>query len=397
MLTLVTGTPGAGKTLLTVWEICRAVPGSTVEANGQRVPRRLFSNIKDLLVDHQHIEAADLESWHTWAKPGDVIVYDEVQEVWRPRGLGVKVPPEIAALETHRHMGVDLVLVTQHPMLIDPNIRRLVNQHLHLRRITRGVAMVYEWDHCENPGQIRNVLSHRMFFHKRRMYDLYKSAQAHTKPKARLPAVAYLGLLALVAAAVLVPLTYQRFVAAFDRNANAGQALAADAARRGVPAPFAAASAASPPQFAPAAGDAPPVVPGAGFPVAKSPIAGCAVQGALCKCFSSSGDEMQPEVEACGRAVSRGPVFDLESLPSFATNTLHPSDEEFASEVIRELGTRSVPLLVKQSVATTVTRGPDARRAWGEAEGVGESASSVPGPSVRSGSPPARRAASAAR
>lgn len=283
MLTLVTGTPGAGKTLLTTWDIAQPIPGSTIEQAGVSVPRRLLSNIRDLVLDHQHIDAKDLECWHTWAKPGDVIVFDEVQEVWRPRGLGTKIPPEIAALETHRHLGVDIVLITQHPMLIDPNIRRLVNQHIHLRRITKGAAMVYEWDHCENPGNTRNCLNTRVFFHRKKMYGLYKSAQLHTKPKARLPALAWVGLALVAGLAYLGPQAYGRITANFKP-------------------PEVVAKATPLVQAAPTA----PVAP-ASAPVALEPIApvkaasrplGCFASAAKCRCFDADGVSMPDVSEA---------------------------------------------------------------------------------------------------
>jgi zona occludens toxin len=210
MLTLITGTPGAGKSLYTVWNIARKVPGSTIESGNVAVPRRLFSNIKDLLVEHTHITAEDLNTWHEWAKPGDVIVFDEVQEVWRPRGMGSKVPDCIAKLETHRHMGVDLVLITQHPMLLDTNIRRLVNQHIHLRRLAKTLAMWYEWDHCSNPGMTKTCIHSGTFWHPKEAYKLYKSAQLHTKPTTKIPSVAWLGLLAIGGLAYAAPTAYER-------------------------------------------------------------------------------------------------------------------------------------------------------------------------------------------
>lgn len=187
MLTLITGTPGAGKTLYAVSEECASVPGTTIEVKGEPTPRRLVSNIKGLLVEHQHIDADDLNTWHTWAKPGDVIVFDEVQEAWRPRGLGGKVPECIQALETHRHMGVDIVLVTQHPMLVDQNIRRLVNRHVHVRRINAlPFAVRYEWDHCADPARTKQAIGMKPWRYPKNAMSLYKSATAHTKPKMRL-------------------------------------------------------------------------------------------------------------------------------------------------------------------------------------------------------------------
>lgn len=300
-LVLITGTPGAGKTLLATWELARTVPGSSIEQGGVSVPRQLFSNIRDLLVDHTHIDAKDLESWHTWAKPGDVIIFDEVQEVWRPRGLGVKVPPEIAALETHRHMGVDLVLITQHPMLVDPNIRRLVNQHLHLRRITVGTAMVYEWDHCENPSQTKGVISHRLFFHRKKMYGLYKSAQLHTKPKVRLPTAVWVLLALAGVMAYAGPSTYDRITSKW--KAPAEPVKTAQVASKPVSAPVPL------PVPLPAL---PAVVPAA--LVASSPklaLAGCGIRASVCRCYDGDGQRMEVDPGACEKKIPDAPALDF--------------------------------------------------------------------------------------
>lgn len=301
MLTIITGTPGAGKSLYAVWELARKVPGSTIENEGVAVPRRLVSNVKNLLVEHQHITAQDLETWHEWAQPGDVILYDEVQEVWRPRGLGTKVPDCIAALETHRHKGVDIIVITQHPMLVDPNIRRLCNQHLHLRRLARTVAYVYEWDHCANPGQVRTAIQSRVWFHPKAAYKLYKSAQLHTKATARIPRIAYLGLLAVGALVYLAPSTYARL----SSSLGAKETISTAPATHKLPAQREAARAGSPAQQ-----PAPASIP-ATF-VAAPRVLGCMSMRDRCECFSEAGQRIEADLAMCSEGVARvGTVVPL--------------------------------------------------------------------------------------
>lgn len=292
MLTLITGTPGSFKSCYAVWEEAQKVPGSSIEVNGQPVPRRLLSNVRDLLVDHEHINAANLDTWHQWAKPGDVILYDEVQEVWRPRGLGSKVPDCIAALETHRHKGVDLILVTQHPMLIDPNIRRLVNRHLHLRRIAKGCSIIYEWDHCSNPGQVKTSLSHRMWFARKKMFGLYKSAQAHTKPVTKgFPALAFVGLVALGVAGWFGPDVYARVA----HRADAGKAAAAAPAATPAAGPASGLAALVSTVPAPAA----PLVPPVPVDAPKPRLMGCIAMKGRCECFGVEGDKIPVPMGQC--------------------------------------------------------------------------------------------------
>ena len=334
---IITGAPGAGKSLMTVWEIARHVPGSMVKATdtveshgttyraGELVPRHLFCNIPNLVVDHQLINAENLRTWHEWAQPGDVIIYDEAQEVFRTRALGVAVPPAIAAMETHRHRGVDIVLITQHPNLLDANLRRLVNQHLHVRRMASFLAMVYEWDHCSDPGRVRTAFGSRTFWYPRKAFALYKSASLHTKARARLPGVVFVGLAVLVGLAVGGPMVYSRLAGRFEvqaasaaapgapgvRGASAGGASVSPAG--GVAAlPVAPASAA-------AAGASSPVVPassggiggGGGRAVV---VSGCGVVRGECRCFGTQGEAVDAVPGTCEALTAGGPVLDLDQM-----------------------------------------------------------------------------------
>ncbi|WP_296511243.1 zonular occludens toxin domain-containing protein [Rhodoferax sp.] len=311
MLTLVTGTPGAGKSLYSVWNFAKPVPGSTIENGQTAVKRRLLSNVKDLLVEHEHIEADDLNNWHTWAKPGDVILFDEVQEVWRPRGLGSKVPDCIAKLETHRHMGVDIVLVTQHPMLVDPNIRRLVNQHIHLRRIAKTVAMVYEWDHCSNPGMIRTAITSKVWWHPKAAYALYKSAQLHTKPTVRFPKIALLGVAALAALGYMAPAAYSRINGTFDAKKTEPVAISVEPQSSYPVPPFPSASAPSLPASSASFGASVPSLDGA-EPVK---VSGCVVAAnAECKCYDTNGAKVPTDAELCPDPHAKKPVEALAGI-----------------------------------------------------------------------------------
>lgn len=206
MIILITGTPGSGKTLFTVAELLA----------GQFKDRPLFVNgIPQLLLPHQVLSDQDVEKWHEGGVPGQdgqptfevknaVIVVDEVQRIARPRAASQKVPDWIAALETHRHKGVDFIIITQHPQLLDVNIRRLVGRHLHVRRtFALKAAVVYEWDHCENPGNVKQAAT-RLWRYPRAAFKLYKSSELHTKAGGRLPFVAYIAIVACLVTPFLV-------------------------------------------------------------------------------------------------------------------------------------------------------------------------------------------------
>lgn len=216
MITVITGVPGDGKTLYAVDQILRPLVGSTIqgEVDGEAVTidRIVYSNINGLVLDHELIDGSDtggLRNWQEWAKPGSVIVFDEVQKVWPPRANGSKVPPDIMALETHRHMGVDFVLITQGPALIDRNLHMLCGRHLHVRRVANlPLATVYEWDAMSRTLNYKSSVRRHKYWFNKAAYKLYKSSVLHTRSPRRLPAV----LLGLVFAGGLLawkgPLVY---------------------------------------------------------------------------------------------------------------------------------------------------------------------------------------------
>lgn len=178
MITLITGIPGSGKTLFAV---------SQLLAGEYKTRRLLVSGIDGLTVPHEVLDDDGVRRWPELVQAGDVVVIDEVQRLWRPRAVGSKVPDDIARLETHRHLGVDFVLITQHPMLLDQNVRRLVGRHIHVRRIFgAGAALLYEWDHASDPGRVKDATS-RSFRYPRSAFALYKSAEVHTRQRMRKP------------------------------------------------------------------------------------------------------------------------------------------------------------------------------------------------------------------
>ncbi|WP_114973664.1 zonular occludens toxin domain-containing protein [Rhodoferax ferrireducens] len=212
-ITLITGVPGSGKTLYAIGNLLKQYIGATVpqEVDGVTTihPRTIYSNINGLLLDHELIDAGDnqgLRDWHTWAKPGSVICYDEFQKAWPPRPNGSKVPDDIQALDTHRHMGVDFILITQNCMNVDRHILGLVDRHLHVRRVANmGMAVVYEWDHASKSLLYKNALTKAPWRYDKSVFKLYKSAEVHTKQKRKLPGLVWFILAGLAGTAYAVP------------------------------------------------------------------------------------------------------------------------------------------------------------------------------------------------
>lgn len=246
---LTTGVPGAGKTLFTVSEVLRPLVGTTISYSGRDIPRRLMiGGVPDLLLQHELVEVPVVQgddyrddwssidrrpgdaphdvpvradNWWLWCMPGDVIVIDECQRLFRPMPSGRKIPGFIAKLETHRHYGVDFVLVTQHPQLLHANVRNLVGRHRHVRRLFgRGAAMVYEWDHCTHPDKIKTATK-RLWSYRKASFGLYKSAEVHTKHRSALG----LPLIVLGVSLLALPyLGYKAYRAVIGDKLDAGKA-----------------------------------------------------------------------------------------------------------------------------------------------------------------------------
>lgn len=129
---------------------------------------------------------------------GALIVVDEAQRHFRPRPAGSVVPDHVAALEVHRHQGLDIWLVTQRPGLVDSNVRALCGKHIALRQTPFG-RFKYEWPEVgdiENKTSRDNAARSRYKLPKH-VFQLYKSAEAHTKHTHTLPAAAKVLMVAL--------------------------------------------------------------------------------------------------------------------------------------------------------------------------------------------------------
>jgi zona occludens toxin len=199
MITIITGTPGTGKTSYVVAELMQTT-GRNIYVDG----------IPDLALPHevappvtQWVTVGEDESGatsHKWNfPPNSIIIIDEAQRSFRPRPAGSKVPDYVAALETHRHAGLDFWFITQHPALIESNVRRLCGRHVHIRNTALG-RRLHEWTQVEDPESTTSRASAvtRPYKLPKEAFSKYKSAEIHTKNKARLPLSFYVVIAAVI-------------------------------------------------------------------------------------------------------------------------------------------------------------------------------------------------------
>jgi zona occludens toxin len=223
MITLITGGPGLGKTALAIDLIQKEYAGRT-----------LFSNVRGLTLDHAALPK--VEEWTTqktndqgveeyeFAFPaGSIIVIDECQRFFPPRASGSKVPPALRAFETHRHTGVDFILITQGTRLLDVHLRSLVKggRHIFLHKAFLN-RYRFERNECidEDDRSSRALASKRKYKLPTHVFNLYKSSELHTKPaRAKLPIQAYVLGIALIALVAVGFRIYQRTNERFpDKN-----------------------------------------------------------------------------------------------------------------------------------------------------------------------------------
>lgn len=302
MITLITGAPGSGKTLYTVSDIIKKVIGTTVvevDDDGNQIihERQIYTNINGLRLPHELIDDrpdGGLHNWHEWAKPGSMIIYDEVQKAWPLRPNGSKVPPDIQALDTHRHMGVDLPLLTQTINNVDRHIHGLVGRHLHVRKIGNlPFAIIYEWDHCSKTLQYSKAIAKKFWRYNKNDYKLYKSARVHTKVERKIPTLVWFILVGVCVATLGGPAYFQRM----KEKTQGGGATAqkqeqkhvAPTPKNDASKPLEVGSSQSLAQAAVAA----PVEP------EKPVLAGCIASATQCVCYTDKAEQIELEPGQC--------------------------------------------------------------------------------------------------
>ncbi len=182
MITLFTGMPGAGKTaamILLLQELAKDRPLFVHFDPKERLRPEQKLLHETLKLPHT---ACNANTWHEELPDGAILIIDEVQGCWRPRGPAAKVPEAIAALETHRHAGVDIFLTTQAPRLVDANVRGLVGRHVHIRDTGWLGRWWYEWPEVNDGLTWKSCPVKKRYKLPKAIFELYTSATVHTTP-----------------------------------------------------------------------------------------------------------------------------------------------------------------------------------------------------------------------
>ncbi len=204
MITLFTGMPGAGKTAAMIdllRELAKDRPVFVHFDPSERLRPEQKLLHETLQLPHQPVLASN---WHNEVPDGGILVIDEAQGCWRPRGPAAKVPEAIAALETHRHSGVDIFITTQAPRLIDSNVRGLVGRHVHIRDTGWLGRWWYEWPETNEGVAWKSCPVKKRYTLPKQVFQLYTSANEHHKPVRATPKTLLLVAVLLACLGVLV-------------------------------------------------------------------------------------------------------------------------------------------------------------------------------------------------
>lgn len=307
MITVITGLPGAGKTSWVIEQLLMPLAKkdwieNAIDKHGKpvQVKRRIKTNINGLLLDHDKIGEEEIKSWPDWAQPGDLIVYDEIQEPWPKVPAGSKKTPDIQQLEKHRHYGIDMVLLTQHPNLINDAIITLAGQHRHVRKVGNSrFATVYEWDGVSRSLLYKNAVVKKPWRRGKEVEGMYASSALHTKQARSLPSVLWV----LLLVAIALPVGAYQWSGKFKERYFGGGPELASAASAPVPAvPFASLQSSAPVASA-------PLVVADVQAQAEPQIAGCVAAADRCECYDVKGKWMTTELQQCRTSAARGGVL----------------------------------------------------------------------------------------
>ena len=181
MIELLEGVPGSGKSYYAVSERLlkwvRAGRRVYVFVDGFYLDRlALFEGI-DVSQLHKQItlwmSGEDVKAGLLHVEPGSAVLIDEVQTVFRSKD---KTDPELLRwLETHRHRGIDIVMMCQQYGQVTLGVNRLVEATTKFRRLDRfGLKNRYQASVRGNPEELEVI---RMFSGKYdpKLYAYYSS------------------------------------------------------------------------------------------------------------------------------------------------------------------------------------------------------------------------------
>jgi len=309
-IVLVTGLPGAGKSLFALAEF--AVGKQGVYQAG---------------IPGCQLPAWEPEKWQD-LPAGSTLIVDEAQDFFPPKSPTSEPPAHYVANKI-RHKGISLVLLTQHPNMLDARVRRLCGRHVHVvRAFGEEAAVLYEWRHAGDVDSTTKEGATRSGWkYPKEVYRLYKSSDRHREMqkaplKVRAIPYVYASVLLLVVGGGWM--VYHRMSALAHGEAGKPAAAAGGGPRQANRAVGSAAGAdrAVPLTAAEYAESFKPRVAGLEYsaprydqvtkPVRAPVPAGCVATATKCSCYSQQATPLQVGDAMCRQIVAGGYFKDFD-------------------------------------------------------------------------------------
>jgi zona occludens toxin len=341
MITLLTAVPGAGKTAYAVKMLLE-------DADLQGRP--IFANITGLKLPHFPIDADWIRNWHKNAPPGAFILFDECQDVFPPRHVSKEPPEFVNMLSKHRKdFSVDFFFITQSPSLIDHAVKALVERYLYIR-LDGLITMLHESKKVLDfeDKSVRETHAGTPYKLPKHVFDLYKSAEIHTKkPRRKMPAALYVFGFAVALAIGLGVYIYQNRI---KPQLNAANVEAEQGG--GLPHP-ARSTMASFPMVPPRIVEAltptddhnplsAPLYAAVVPPVVAPEVVGCIASKSACNCYSQQATPIWLPEEQC-RQRAAGLYFDPYRNPVSESQTFRTDAPRSGSEATAPKGLEPIP------------------------------------------------------
>ncbi len=200
-ITLITGTPGAGKTLMALQRtlleggIKDQSSFSTIYAQmhdlheTNKVHRPIVVCGVEGLKPDLFIEMENALDWEQY-EDGTLFLIDEAWKWFGVQDAKIKTDPRFLNLAEHRHRGMDFILTAQMPAQLHTHLRGLVSPHLHVsRKFNTKTTVQYEWPSVQaNPNSVtaKTTAIEKIWMQPKPLYEVYQSATMHTM-KAKIP------------------------------------------------------------------------------------------------------------------------------------------------------------------------------------------------------------------
>lgn len=352
-LTLITGAPGHGKTLLALQLLQES------KAEGLKA-----YHFNCAITDPDFsTPLEDLTKWNELPE-GSVLLIDEAQEkqCFPKRPTNQQPPAWIELIARIRHFGIRMLIVTQDPRDIDHFVRRRLGVHYHVARKTgHAFAIRHEWrPYQDNPRthQAEAKGERTVWKYPKELYQVYQSSTQHMV-KTKIPKAVWVILIAAVSFVVLGYAFYQRFMGRGAEMATAaetvtgGQQFRAQSAAQGgllgsgnAPSPWASAQAFAD-HHAPLIRDIPWSAPvHANLNVTTVPDLHCVIIGdrekwsSNCKCYTEQITPVAVDGQLCRRAALNG-VYN-----PYRPNTIRQVQDDAGDQRRHDAG----PGIVRSSV-----------------------------------------------